>query len=69
MIDLVLADIQGPEIDYAGIPAPGEGGIARPGNSTFSLAAPGAGLKAGLHHAGPVTVPDQGTIHRLLECG
>jgi sarcosine oxidase len=52
-----------PLIDYDGIPAPGEGGIARPGNSTFSLAAPGRGLKAGLHHAGPVTDPNEvGTV-------
>jgi sarcosine oxidase len=62
-VDLPGAENLPPLIDYAGIPAPGEGGIARPGNSTFSLAAPGAGLKAGLHHAGPVTDPDQvGTV-------
>ena len=62
-VDLPGADELPPLIDYAGIPAPGEGGIARPGNSTFSLAAPGEGLKAGLHHAGPVTDPDQvGTV-------
>lgn len=57
-LDLPGAEALPPLIDYAGIPAPGEGGVARPGNSTYSLAAPGRGLKAGLHHAGPVADPD-----------
>jgi len=57
-LDLPGAETLPPVIDYGGIPAPGEGGVARPGNSTYSLAAPGRGLKAGLHHAGPVTDPD-----------
>jgi sarcosine oxidase len=57
-VDLPGAEGLPPLIDYAGIPAPGEGGVARPGTSTYSLPAPGRGLKAGLHHAGPVTDPD-----------
>ena len=56
--DLPGAERLPPVIDYAGIPSPGEGGVARPGNSTYALAAPGRGLKAGLHHAGPVADPD-----------
>ena len=59
-VDLPGAETLPPVIDYGGIPARGEGGVARPGNSTYSLAAPGRGLKAGLHHAGPVTDPDEG---------
>ena len=58
-LDLPGAETLPPVIDYGGIPAPGEGGVARPGNSTYSLAAPGRGLKAGLHHAGPITDPDE----------
>ena len=58
-LDLPGADGLPPLIDYAGVPAPGQGGVARPGNSTYSLAAPGHGLKAGLHHAGPVADPDE----------
>ena len=58
-VELPGAETLPPVIDYGGIPAPGEGGVARPGNSTYSLAAPGRGLKAGLHHAGPVTDPDE----------
>jgi sarcosine oxidase len=56
-LDLPGADALPPVIDYGGIPGPGEGGVSRPGNSTYALAAPGRGLKAGLHHAGPVTDP------------
>ena len=45
-------------IDY-GRPTPvGEGGVERAGQSAFALAAPGVGLKAGLHHSGPPTDPD-----------
>jgi sarcosine oxidase len=47
-----------PVIDYARLPAPGEGGLARSGQAAFALAAPGVGLKAGIHHSGPVTDPD-----------
>ena len=57
-LDLPGAETLPPVIDYGGVPAAGEGGIARPGTSTYSLAAPGRGLKVGLHHAGPVTAPD-----------
>jgi sarcosine oxidase len=58
-LDLPRAELLPPVIDYGGSPAAGEGGVARPGNSTYSLPAPGRGLKAGLHHAGPVTDPDE----------
>ena len=47
-----------PVIDYGRLPSPGEGGISRVGQAAYALAAPGAGLKAGLHHSGPVTAPD-----------
>ncbi len=57
-LELPDAEALPPVIDYGGIPAPGESGIARAGNAWFALAAPGVGLKAGLHHAGPVTDPD-----------
>lgn len=33
-------------------------GLLRPGLITYALAAPGMGLKAGLHHAGPPADPD-----------
>jgi sarcosine oxidase len=58
-LDLPGAEALPPVIDYGGIPAPGQGGIARPGNSTYALPAPGRGLKAGLHHAGPVADPGE----------
>lgn len=57
-LELPNAEALPPVIDYGGLPAPGAGGIARSGNAWFALAAPGVGLKAGLHHAGPVTDPD-----------
>jgi sarcosine oxidase len=44
-------------IDYARTPAPGDG-IPRAGQAAYALAAPGRGLKAGLHHSGPVADPD-----------
>jgi sarcosine oxidase len=53
-LDLPGAETLPPVIDYAGVPGPAEGGISRVGNSTYALAAPGRGLKAGLHHSGPV---------------
>jgi sarcosine oxidase len=45
-------------IDYARLPAAREGGITRVGQSAYALVAPGRGLKAGLHHSGPVSDPD-----------
>jgi sarcosine oxidase len=56
-LDLPGADALPPLIDYAGVPGPAEAGISRVGNSTYALAAPGRGLKAGLHHSGPVADP------------
>ena len=52
-----------PLIDYSRVPAPGTTALARSGVAGFSLGSPGDGLKAGLHHAGPVTDPtdDPGT--------
>ena len=47
-----------PVIDDA-VPDAEEHGLRRPGLINYALAAPGIGLKAGLHHAGPVTDPDQ----------
>ena len=47
-----------PVIDDA-VPDAKEHGLLRPGLINYALAAPGIGLKAGLHHAGPVTDPDE----------
>ena len=47
-----------PVIDYARLPAQGEGGISRVGQAAYALGAPGIGLKAGLHHSGQVSEPD-----------
>jgi sarcosine oxidase len=57
-VDLPDAERLPPVIDYGSLPAKGEGGIKRVGQAAFSLAAPGRGLKAGLHHSGPATDPD-----------
>jgi sarcosine oxidase len=57
-LDLSGADRLPPVIDYARTPRQGTAGIARVGQSAYALAAPGHGLKAGLHHSGPVTDPD-----------
>jgi sarcosine oxidase len=46
-----------PVMDDA-VPDPEEHGLRRPGLVSYALAAPGLGLKAGLHHAGPPTDPD-----------
>jgi len=61
---VVYVDVPGAEhlpsvIDHGRLPANGEAGIQRVGHSAFSLAAPGRGLKAGLHHSGPATDPDE----------
>jgi sarcosine oxidase len=47
-----------PLIDYARTPGQGEAGLPRSGQAAFALGAPDRGLKVGLHHAGPVTDPD-----------
>jgi sarcosine oxidase len=57
-VDVPGAERLPPVIDYGRLPAKGEGGIIRVGQAAFSLAAPGRGLKAGLHHSGPATDPD-----------
>jgi sarcosine oxidase len=41
------------------VPDAEEHGLLRPGLITYALAAPGIGLKAGLHHAGPPADPDE----------
>jgi sarcosine oxidase len=58
-VDVPGADLLPPLIDYARLPTKGEGGIARVGQAAYSLAAPGRGLKAGLHHSGPPADPDE----------
>lgn len=56
-----------PVIDDA-VPDAREHGLLRPGLINYALAAPGIGLKAGLHHAGPPAdpgetgVPDQAVV-------
>ena len=40
------------------VPDAQEHGLRRPGLVSYALAAPGFGLKAGLHHAGPAVDPD-----------
>jgi sarcosine oxidase len=47
-----------PVIDDA-VPDAEEHGLRRPGLINYALAAPGIGLKAGLHHAGPPADPDE----------
>ena len=47
-----------PVIDDA-IPDAEEHGLLRPGLINYALAAPGLGLKAGLHHSGPPAAPDE----------
>ena len=47
-----------PIIDDA-VPDAEEHGLLRPGLINYALAAPGVGLKAGLHHSGPPAVPDE----------
>jgi sarcosine oxidase len=47
-----------PVIDDA-VPDAEEHGLRRPGLINYSLAAPGVGLKAGLHHSGPPADPDE----------
>jgi sarcosine oxidase len=47
-----------PVVDDA-VPDATEHGLLRPGLINYALAAPGVGLKAGLHHAGPPADPDE----------
>jgi sarcosine oxidase len=47
-----------PLIDDA-VPNAGAEGLRRPGLINYALPAPGIGLKAGLHHAGPPADPDE----------
>ena len=47
-----------PVIDDA-VPDAEEHGLRRPGLINYALTAPGVGLKAGLHHAGPAADPDE----------
>jgi sarcosine oxidase len=44
-------------IDYARTPG-ADDGVTRAGQAAYALASPGMGLKAGLHHSGPVADPD-----------
>ena len=46
-------------IDYARMRAPGTEGVLRTGQAAYALASPGVGIKAGLHHSGPVADPDE----------
>jgi len=47
-----------PSVVDDAVPDATEHGLLRPGLINFALAAPGVGLKAGLHHAGPPADPD-----------
>ena len=57
VVYLELAEPVPSVIDYARLPTAGEGGITRVGQAAYALVAPGRGLKAGLHHSGPVADP------------
>ena len=48
-----------PPVIDAAVPNAEEHGLLRPGLINYALAAPGVGLKAGLHHAGPPADPDE----------
>jgi len=50
-----------PAIDW-GATAGSPYGVVRPGQASYGLPAPGLGLKAGLHHSGPVTDPDEAGV-------
>jgi sarcosine oxidase len=47
-----------PVMDDA-VPVAADYGLARPGQVTYAVAAPGIGLKVGLHHAGAPADPDE----------
>ena len=57
-------------IDYARTPG-AEDGVTRAGQAAYALASPGMGLKAGLHHSGPVADPDDDPTpdERVAEVG
>ena len=57
-LDVPGADTLPPVIDYERTPGSTTPGIARAGQAAYALAAPAEGLKAGLHHSGPVSDPD-----------
>jgi sarcosine oxidase len=48
-----------PPVIDAAVPDAAEHGLLRPGLISYALPAPGVGLKAGLHHAGPPADPDE----------
>lgn len=48
-----------PPVMDSAVPTATDYELARPGQISYSLAAPGIGLKAGLHHAGPAADPDE----------
>ena len=48
-----------PTIIDDALPDAKEHGLLRQGQINYSLAAPGVGLKTGIHHAGPVTAADE----------
>lgn len=48
-----------PTICDDAVPDATEHGLRRPGLINYALAAPGVGIKAGLHHAGPPANPDE----------
>jgi sarcosine oxidase len=57
-LSLDAADRLPSVIDYGRTPSAETQGIDRAGQGTYALSAPGVGLKAGLHHSGPVADPD-----------
>ena len=61
-VDVPGADRLPPLIDYAGVPPRGQHGLDRVGQAAYALAAPGRGLKAGLHHSGPAVSPDSDAV-------
>ena len=67
-IEVPGADRLPPVIDYGRLPEPSDGTIVRPGQASYALAAPGVGLKAGLHYGGPAVDPndDAGPDERLV---
>ena len=58
-LDVPGAETIPPVIDYARLPTKGAAGITRIGQAAYALPAPGVGLKAGLHHSGPVADPNE----------